>query len=54
MREVFIYSEQPTTCPFCGLRTEIILDLSHIRSQLQVHFCGSCKAQFWLENDESE
>lgn len=44
--EVFIYSDQPTTCPECGTRTEIILDLSHIKNQTQIHQCLSKKCAF--------
>ncbi len=37
--EVLILSEQPTTCPSCGGRTEIILDLSHTQEGTQIHKC---------------
>ena len=51
--EVFIYSDQPTTCPKCGLRTEIILDLSHTKEQTQIHKCdsGDCNFEFVVQND---
>ena len=39
--EFFIRTEQPTTCPFCGNRTEILLDLSHTLEQTQIHKCLS-------------
>jgi hypothetical protein len=37
--EVLIYSDQPQTCPKCGSRTDILLDLSHTSSQTQIHKC---------------
>jgi transcription elongation factor Elf1 len=51
--EVFIYSDQPTTCPECGMRTEIILDLFHTKEQTQIHKCPSvgCNFEFEVQND---
>lgn len=51
--DIFIYSDQPTTCPICGLRSEIILDLSHTNSQTQIHLCNNdhCKYEFILQSD---
>lgn len=51
--EVFVYSDQPTTCPKCGLRTEIILDLSHTKEQTQIHKCPyrNCSFEFVMQND---
>ena len=49
--QVFIYSEQPTTCPECGTRTEIILDLSHTMDQTQVHKCLDCELEFVLQSE---
>ncbi len=47
--EIFISSEQPTTCPQCGTRTELIEDFEIS----QEHRCISedCKFQFMLEFD---
>ncbi|WP_111610197.1 ogr/Delta-like zinc finger family protein [Algoriphagus yeomjeoni] len=49
----FLSSDQPTTCPHCGLRTEIISDQSHTNSQIQIHQCPdtSCGFQFVVTND---
>lgn len=41
--EVFMYSDQPVQCPYCGNRTEIIIDLSHTNEQTQIHRCLSVK-----------
>lgn len=51
--EVFIRTDQPTTCPKCGNRTDIILDLSHIMNELQIHQCLSnhCNNIFVEEKD---
>ena len=52
--EVYIYSDQPTTCPICSSRTEVILDLSHTKDQTQVHRCldSECKEEFVMQYDE--
>lgn len=52
--QVFIYSDQPTTCPKCGLRSEIILDLSHTKDVTQIHKCPNekCEFQFVMQHDE--
>ena len=52
--EAFIYSSHPTTCPKCGLRSEIILDLSHTKDQTQIHKCHNkkCEYEFVMQNDE--
>lgn len=49
--KVFLYSDQPTTCPKCGSRTEIIFDLSHSINQSQVHQCLTCKSEFVMQSD---
>lgn len=52
--EVLIYSDQPQTCPKCGLRTEIILDISHINNKSQVLKClnDRCDTKFVVESDK--
>ncbi len=47
--EIFLASEQPTICPKCGARTEIIED----KSIMQKHHCinEACNYQFILEFD---
>jgi len=52
---VVVRSEQPTTCPICGNRTEIILDLSHVNNQPQIHYCMSKKCKFtFVEEADSD
>jgi hypothetical protein len=41
--EIFIYSDQPTTYPYCGADSEIVLDLSHTTDQTQIHKMYKCK-----------
>jgi hypothetical protein len=50
---VYLYSDQPTTCPTCGARTEILLDLSHTRVMTQIHGCleANCKLIFVMQTD---
>lgn len=52
--EVIIYSDQPTTCPKCGLRSLIILDLSHTIEVTQLNKCPNqkCEFEFVMQNDE--
>jgi len=47
--EIFLSSEQPTTCPKCGNRTEIFKECE----SFQQHKCLSeeCNFQFILEFD---
>ena len=54
--QTHLASDQPTTCPTCGLRTEIILDLSHTNNQTQVHKCPniSCNYEFFLEFEKEQ
>ena len=44
--EIIIYSDQPTTCIKCGVRTDIILDLSHTKDKTQIHKCPNVKCEF--------
>jgi len=51
--ETFLRSDQPTNCPFCGARTDVILDFSHTLRQVQVHQClnTGCAFTFFEEAD---
>ena len=50
--EIFISSDQPTTCPKCGNRTEIIEDF--ISSQKHKCLSKNCDFQFILEFDNED
>lgn len=51
--EVFIFNDQPTTCPKCGNRTEITLELTNTVEKTQYHKCLSsyCSFNFVVEED---
>ncbi len=53
--DVIIYNDQPVTCPECGNRTEIILDLFNTYEQMQIHKCLSinCEKEF-VTQEENE
>ena len=52
--EMFMRSDKPTTCAKCGCRTDIIMDLSHTKEQMQVHEClnSNCKHIFVEVRDD--
>lgn len=52
--EMFLRNDQPFTCPRCGGRTEIIMDLSHTIEQVQIHLCprAGCEEMFVEVRDE--
>lgn len=45
--EIFLSSDQPTTCPKCGIRTEIINDF--VISQYHKCLSEMCNFEFILE-----
>lgn len=51
--EVYIYSDQPTVCPICSARTELILDLTHTKEMTQIHRClfNNCNYEFILQRE---
>lgn len=44
--EVFTFTDQLTTCPYCGARTEMFLEISESPNQAQIHKCLSVKCGF--------
>ena len=46
-------NDQPTTCPKCGCRTELILDFPDTVEKTQYHKCldVNCKYTFIVEED---
>ena len=52
--EVYIYSDQSTTCPQCGASTAIIMDLSHTTNKTQIHLCSNkkCNYEFVMQYDK--
>lgn len=51
--EVFLFSDQPTTCPICGTRTDITLDLYKTPEQTQHHKCplSACGFEFIIQEE---
>lgn len=45
--DIFLSNDQPFTCPLCGTRTIIIIDL--IYDALQIHECKCCSNQFIVD-----
>lgn len=54
--EVYIFTDQPTTCPKCSSRTEITLDLFKTPEQTQHHKCllENCSFEFVIQKDAGE
>lgn len=52
--DVFLMGDQPTTCPICGARTEITLEILVSPQKTQYHKCLSddCKYTFIQEEDK--
>lgn len=52
--EVYIYSDQPTTCPKCGAISDIVLNLTHTKDKTEVHQCKdkNCNYEFVMQYDE--
>lgn len=52
--EVYIYSDQPVTCPRCGTRSEVLLNLSHTIDKTEVHLCiqANCGYEFVMMDDD--
>ena len=43
---VFLYGDQPTTCPLCGARSYVLLDLGHTFLKTEIHKCQDPKCRF--------
>ncbi len=48
--ETYYYSDQPTTCPKCGSRTDVFLDMPHTMSVVQVEECLWCGQGFVFQS----
>ncbi len=44
--DIYISGDQPTTCPKCGTRTEIIFELPNSVEKTQLHKCLTIKCSF--------
>ncbi|MDB4925881.1 MAG: hypothetical protein JWR23_1937 [Mucilaginibacter sp.] len=45
---LYLMTDQPTTCPICGTRTDIIATFYHTNAQMQINEClnVNCKYVF--------
>lgn len=51
----FLISDQPTTCPKCGARTNFFLQLSPVSNEeVQIHKClsNNCQYEFVVEFED--
>lgn len=44
--EIFLVSDQPTTCPKCGVRTEILKGFYTSETEEQINICLSPNCRF--------
>jgi hypothetical protein len=51
--EIYLFNDQPTTCPKCGNRTDIIFDFYDQPNKAQIHKCMTinCRFQFMIEEN---
>jgi hypothetical protein len=47
-------NDQPTTCPKCGARTDLLSDLTHTNANVQIEQClnPGCGYVFLVQEDE--
>ncbi len=54
--EIFLSSEQPVQCPYCGLRSNWLSDFSHTNSKISIHECNNHEYGFLfvvLDDDQA-
>lgn len=51
--DIFFMGDQPTVCPFCGNRTEIIIELYDLLQKFQIHKCLSIHCNYIFIEEES-
>jgi len=49
---VFLISDQPTTCPLCGWRSEMVHEFPWLVSKLQINHCLSAGCGYWFVVEE--
>lgn len=54
--EIYTFTDQPATCPKCGARTEITLDLFTTPEKTQLNKCLSenCNFEFVMQEDDED
>jgi hypothetical protein len=51
--ETFLIGDQPTTCPKCGARTELKLQLPNSPNKTQFHKCLSVSCKYFFSVEEN-
>lgn len=51
---IFLSQDQPMECPYCQIRTDIVVDMCHTKRGYQIHEClnPSCRFFFLCEEDD--
>jgi hypothetical protein len=49
---VFLIFDQPTTCPLCGCRTEIVFEFPWLALKPQINHCLSAECGYWFVEEE--
>lgn len=50
--DLFLRTDNPSTCPICGARTDLIADLNHTNLKVDVQKCLDAKCEFeFLETE---
>ncbi|MEP6466147.1 MAG: hypothetical protein ABJB05_07560 [Parafilimonas sp.] len=52
--EIFIISDQPVTCPYCGRRTNWLADFSHTNSKTSIHECINHEPEYLFIMEDEE
>ena len=50
---IFTLTDQPTTCPKCGARTDLIIDYSHTNIRGMVEECLGCGYGFLVVEEKT-
>lgn len=52
---IFLMSDQPTTCPKCGTRTDLLLDMLHTNARWTIEEClnPGCRFIFFSADDQN-
>lgn len=51
---ILLRHDQPTTCPICGARTDILVEFINALNEPEIHVCLDlvCRFAFLVESDE--
>jgi hypothetical protein len=54
MIEIFLMTEQPVTCPICGVRAEIMIEFEMDKLSSQLCKCSNINCQFVFIQQEDK